>query len=59
MSYLAPCPGCCAGQHERHVANWVQVPDGVLGGALCSCPGDCQPGPFPSPFDTSADAETP
>lgn len=40
---LSLCAACSAGHHEDHVEHWSVVPAGVLGGAYCYCPGECQP----------------
>ena len=40
MSAVVDCPACQFGHHERHIGPW-NVREGVLGGAVCDCRGDC------------------
>lgn len=41
MVLLTDCIACRHGRHERHVEVVQAVPKGVMGGARCSCTGDC------------------
>ena len=43
MSAVVNCPGCQMGEHDRHVYHWNNPGEGILGGAVCECKGDCQP----------------
>ena len=47
MSNVAPCGACQMGEHEHHIEHWRKMPEGVLGGTVCLCPGDCQPPQWP------------
>jgi len=38
---IADCPGCMAGNHERHVEHWGTRPEGIVDGEFCYCKGDC------------------
>ena len=38
---IADCPGCMAGDHDRHVEHWGVRPEGVIDGEFCYCKGDC------------------
>ena len=38
---IVDCPGCVAGDHERHVEHWGVRPEGVIDGEFCYCEGDC------------------
>lgn len=40
MSAIVQCTACDFGQHEHHDHDWGIKP-GLLGGAVCDCPGDC------------------
>ena len=40
MSAIVDCPACMWGEHERHIGPW-NVREGLIGGAVCCCPGDC------------------
>lgn len=41
MSAVVTCSSCQMGDHEHHT-EWVTKPlPGVLGGAMCICPGGC------------------
>ena len=45
MSALVTCSACQMGDHEHHDPNPVKPPPGVLGGAVCNCPGGCTSSP--------------
>lgn len=40
MSAIVDCPGCQFGEHEKHDPRWGVI-DGLLGGCVCNCQGDC------------------
>ena len=46
MSRPTPCPACQDGHHERHVGPW-NVREGLIGGDVCHCTGDCKPMELP------------
>lgn len=37
------CNGCKMGDHSRHKRSVVKAPEGVMGGVVCNCEGDCKP----------------
>lgn len=42
MASFSDCPGCMAGNHDRHVNHWGVRPEGVIDGDFCRCTGDCK-----------------
>lgn len=45
MVAIVLCMSCQMGEHENHVYRVQTAPRGVMGGAVCTCPGGCQPTP--------------
>jgi hypothetical protein len=46
---LTTCISCQAGHHAGHQRVVQRVPEGMLGGAVCTCNGECEgkpSGPF-------------
>lgn len=41
MAMTYDCPGCQQGDHTRHISLW-DVHEGLLGGTVCQCNGDCK-----------------
>ena len=41
MVFIGRCIPCQHGQHDGHYEVIEAVSDGVLGGAICGCKGDC------------------
>lgn len=41
MSLLIYCSGCKIGEHEHHHRIVQAAPEGMLGGAVCPCQGEC------------------
>jgi hypothetical protein len=41
MAIFADCMACREGLHEYHVDVPGPVPEGVMGGHICPCKGDC------------------
>lgn len=39
--HLSPCIPCQYGAHEEHVDVPGPVPEGVIGGWVCPCKGEC------------------
>lgn len=50
MARLSECDACAMGDHSRHYRVVEAVPEGMLGGAVCPCRGECvKRGPRPDP----------
>lgn len=48
MSCIQECGPCQMGEHERHYRVVQAVPEGMMGGAICTCEGECvERGPRP------------
>lgn len=43
MAVMALCAGCAVGEHSAHIYHWNRPGKGVLGGAYCTCKGECSP----------------
>lgn len=41
MVRIADCDACQIGRHDKHVRTVRAVPEGVLGGVMCPCQGEC------------------
>lgn len=41
MALFFDCFACQVGQHAEHVATPQPTPEGMLGGCICPCAGDC------------------
>lgn len=41
MTLVTFCIPCQHGFHDQHREITQQVPEGVMGGAMCPCKGDC------------------
>ena len=41
MTRLTECPPCKMGDHKRHYRVVQPVPEGMMGGAICDCKGEC------------------
>lgn len=59
MTLITECIPCQYGDHDHHHRVVQAVPEGVMGGAICVCEGECrdreQPAPrVGPPLDTSA-----
>lgn len=50
MAFITTCAACQMGDHDRHQHVVQPVPEGVLGGSVCGCQGDCKPGCTCSPY---------
>ena len=44
MAYLTYCNACCDGDHDNHREVVQAVPEGMVGGAICKCQGECRDG---------------
>lgn len=42
MAYLTYCPPCSMGDHSQHYHVVQAVPEGVYGGSVCRCQGECK-----------------
>lgn len=42
MVRIGMCVACQYGRHEEHRRVIQSVPEGMLGGAVCGCQGECQ-----------------
>jgi hypothetical protein len=42
MTRIGSCIACQHGDHKRHQRVIQSVPEGMLGGAVCGCEGECQ-----------------
>lgn len=42
MSMLVDCPPCQIGDHKGHYRVVRPAPEGGVGGAVCTCKGECQ-----------------
>lgn len=38
---IGECQSCQFGDHRGHVRNYAPVPEGMFGGAMCPCKGEC------------------
>jgi hypothetical protein len=47
---LTTCSACQMGDHKRHVKRVEKVPDGMLGGSICPCKGECKGKNTPESF---------
>jgi hypothetical protein len=47
MVRIGTCVACQYGNHEGHQRVLQSVPEGMLGGAVCGCKGECQGKPEP------------
>lgn len=45
MVRIGECPSCQFGNHKGHVRNYAPVPEGVMGGSICPCKGECDQRP--------------
>lgn len=45
MAYLTLCNGCADGDHSKHYSVVQVVPEGMIGGAVCPCDGECDGNP--------------
>ncbi len=51
MSRLDECDGCRMGDHKRHYRVIQAVPEGMMGGVVCDCRGECvKRGPRSEPY---------
>lgn len=41
MSRIQECTPCQMGEHQRHYRVVQAVPEGMMGGAICTCEGEC------------------
>lgn len=41
MAYYGDCIACQHGQHGSHIEVPGPVPEGMIGGWICPCTGDC------------------
>ena len=48
MAMIVQCIGCQFGDHEQHRRTVQAVPEGVIGGTVCLCEGECQGKPAPA-----------
>ena len=46
MTYLTICDACQDGDHSRHYRVVQAVPEGMLGGSVCRCQGECADGRY-------------
>lgn len=42
MSRIGECAACQVGDHKRHRRIVQAVPEGMMGGVICTCKGECQ-----------------
>ncbi len=47
MVRISTCIGCQYGHHCDHVRVIQGVPEGVIGGVVCGCKGECEGNPDP------------
>lgn len=48
MTRLTICSPCQTGDHDRHYRVVQAVPEGVIGGSICTCEGECVDGRYKS-----------
>jgi hypothetical protein len=47
MALITDCLACQYGDHDHHSEIIQAVPEGMLGGAMCGCNGECRDRPQP------------
>jgi len=48
MSFNTICTPCQMGEHQRHHRVVQAVPEGMMGGSVCTCKGECVDGRYES-----------